>query len=178
MSGNLFERLRSDHQIVLAHASAIESAVAGGDSAAAISPEVGQLLGEMLALLERRFAVHLRVEEDALYPALVAALPEARATVRPLAAEHTELRVMLATLLETIARAGSAARDEQLTVQVRDLADLLRIHIRKEEAVVFTIAERVLSAEAVARLGESPPAHPITEPSPHQGRGDSKGIQP
>jgi hemerythrin-like domain-containing protein len=39
-----------------------------------------------------------------------------------------------------------------VAVQLRDFVDLLRIHIRKEEVVVFRVAERALAPDAVAAL--------------------------
>jgi hemerythrin-like domain-containing protein len=118
----------------------------------------------------------MRAEDEVLFPALVAALPAARDSVRPLVAEHRELRAMLAALLELVARPGSPARDEQIAVQVRDLADLLRIHIRKEEAVVLSIAERVLTPAEQAGLDEIRAGHDTSPHASRPGREDSRGI--
>jgi ABC-type uncharacterized transport system ATPase subunit len=59
--------------------------------------------------------------------------------------------MMLADLEETLCLPNEA-RDEQMTVQIRDLVDLLRIHIRKEEALVIGMAERVLRPSEVEAL--------------------------
>ena len=51
---------------------------------------------------------------------------------------------MLEALQRRVEQPATAERDEQLAVQTCDFVDLLRIHVRKEEAVVFRVAERVL----------------------------------
>jgi hemerythrin-like domain-containing protein len=178
MGPALFERLRSDHRRVLEETAQIEAAVAGPGDGGRFDAGVEVRLRDLLALLERQFATHMRAEDEAVFPALSAALPASGASLAPLAAEHRELRTMLAALVELVARPASGGRDEQIAVQVRDLADLLRIHIRKEEAVVFSIAERVLTPAELARLdslapGDAPPTH-----DPRPGRESSRGQHP
>jgi hemerythrin-like domain-containing protein len=67
---------------------------------------------------------------------------------------------MLKRLESTLAEPDPSDRDEQVAVQVRDFIDLLRIHIRKEEAVVIRVAERVLRPREVqalaARMTQTP----------------------
>jgi len=108
----------------------------------------------LVALLEQQFATHMRVEDDALFPALIEVLPEAGGSIAPLRDEHDELRSMLGGLARLLAQPIGPERDEQVAVQVIDLVDLLRIHVRKEEAVVFRVAERVLPAPTLRRLAE------------------------
>ncbi|HET9941540.1 MAG TPA: hemerythrin domain-containing protein, partial [Candidatus Eisenbacteria bacterium] len=105
----------------------------------------------LTALLARQFGSHMAAEDEVLYPALMNALPETRSSIEPLSADHGALRMMLADLEETLGLPGEA-RDEQMTVQIRDLVDLLRIHIRKEEALVIGVAERVLQPAEVEAL--------------------------
>jgi len=163
---------------VLDEVAAIEAAVSGLGAGDRLAPEAEQGLRALLALLEDQFATHMRAEDERVFPALLAALPGSRTSVTPLAAEHRELRAMLAALLEQTRRAPTPARDEQIAVQVHDLADLLRIHIRKEEAVVLSIAERVLTPAEQARLdsegaGDPSPHHPSRLP-----RDLPRGTQP
>ncbi len=176
MSETLFQRLRADHSRVLDRAAALELAVAETQAGGRIDPTTESALRELLGLLKGQFATHMRLEEEALYPALRSVLPATSASLSPLSSEHSELVAMLAALIELAARPGDGARDEQITVQVRDLADLLRIHIRKEEAVVFSIAERVLGPAELARLGRFGTGADHSDPSPRPAPGDSKGI--
>ena len=97
-------------------------------------------------------------------------LEDGAALVAPLHDEHDELRLMLGALAARLIEPPGATRDEQVVVQIRDLTDLLRIHIRKEETLVFGLAERVLKpivrAELAARRTPgrrpAPPDHPNT----------------
>jgi len=141
---SIFEQMREDHRRVLDEVAAMEEATArGADPVSAVT--------RLTALLVRQFGSHMAAEDDVLYPALMNALPETRASIEPLLADHGVLRMMLADLEETLCLPNEA-RDEQMTVQVRDLVDLLRIHIRKEEALVIGMAERVLRPSEVEAL--------------------------
>jgi hemerythrin-like domain-containing protein len=128
-------------------------------------------LRALIAHLDRQFATHMAAEEAVLYPALERAFPESAPSLRPLHEEHVELRAMLAALAERLLRPAGRARDEQVVVQARDFADLLRIHIRKEEAVVFDVSERVLEARVLRGLARQlAPFVPATAPRPRSQR--------
>jgi hemerythrin-like domain-containing protein len=112
-----------------------------------------------VALLARQFATHSATEEQVLFPALAEAFPGARPSLGPLEREHEEMRSMLARLAELLAQHATPARDEQIVIQVRDLVDLLRIHIRKEEQSVLNVARRVLTAAEISALGARMAGH-------------------
>ena len=145
-----FQRLRDDHGRLLAELEALESTA----EAPASRPRGIDELRGLVVLLERECAAHMRAEEEALFPALVGALAEARASVTPLVAEHAELNEMLANLAGVLAGPAGPERDEQIAVQVRDFVDLFRIHVRKEDALVFRVAERVLPESTLQELAE------------------------
>jgi hemerythrin-like domain-containing protein len=173
----IFERMREDHRNVLERIQVLDSAAAAVTRDAASDwpgPETRQVLGH----LARQFQTHMAAEDEVLYPALAEALPVARPSMEPLIADHGALRMMLADLQQELDEPASDARNELIGVQLRDLADLLRIHIRKEEAVVFTIAERALSPkemEALAARIDRGPAGPVRSTHrPPAGR--SKGV--
>lgn len=102
--------------------------------------------------LARQFATHMRAEEQVLYPALAPELPDGVARLGALREEHRDLRSMLARLRELLAAAAGASRDEQVVIQVRDLAELLALHMEKEEAAVFGLAARVLEPRELERV--------------------------
>jgi hypothetical protein len=58
---------------------------------------------------------------------------------------------MLDRLQKTLRRDPDAARHEEIIIQIRDLIDLLRLHIRKEE-IVLGVAERVLTPAEIEAL--------------------------
>ena len=142
----LIDRMKRDHARVLSEVSALESAL--GTGAAAPSGVIREVRG-LLDLLHAQFQTHMLAEDQILFPALVRALPASAGSVEPLQDEHAELRLMLERLRATLAEPPGDSRDEETAVQVHDLADLLRIHIRKEESLVFGIAARLLSGDVI-----------------------------
>ena len=151
---SIFDHLRKDHRLVLERIQELERDVFAPGTRRARVRAGGrdtQVKG-VIALLSRQFATHMAAEDEVLYPALVEALPQTKATVDPLHAEHAELRSMLIRLEATLSEPPSPARNEQVAVQTRDLVDLLRIHIRKEETLVLGVAERVLDSREIEAL--------------------------
>lgn len=143
-----YETFRRDHQRVLTRLESLEAELPGRRS----RPLREAPLRALIAHLERQFATHMAAEEAVIFPALERAFPESAALLRPLYQEHLELRTMLAALAQTLQRPATRAREEQVEVQARDFADLLRIHIRKEESAVFDMSERVLEARELRGL--------------------------
>ncbi len=149
----MFERMRNDHRSVLEHVSRLEQgALAPGRKVREPARERDRELLALVAMLDRQFATHMAAEDLVLFPELERVLPQGQAAVEPLRAEHEDLREMLRRLEKTLRKPARAARDEQIAVQVRDLIDLLRIHIRKEESIVLNVAERVLTPREIDAL--------------------------
>ena len=142
----LIEQMRRDHARVLSEIAALESALA---SPAAEGADIAADVPSLLDLLERQFRTHMAAEDEVLFPALLRALPAAAGSLKPLHDEHAELRLMLKRLRATLAEPAGESRDEDTAVQVHDIADLLRIHLRKEESLVFGVAARLLGREAI-----------------------------
>jgi hemerythrin-like domain-containing protein len=146
----VIERMREDHGRVLGAVESLERLLPA-DGPAGLPP--GPVLDGLVRLLEAQFGTHMAAEEEVLFPTLLVLVPETRASVAPLSAEHQDLRGMLDALSALLEAPTRPERDEQIVVQVRDLADLLRIHIRKEETAVFRLAERVLRPEDFQAIG-------------------------
>lgn len=148
-----FQSFRDDHRVVLDRLNALEGVLqarAGGGA----RPIDERSIRALVTHLEAQFGTHMRDEDELLFPALAESLPETAGGLAPLRAEHAELRQMLAALGSMLDRAASAARDEQIVVQLRDFVDLLRIHVHKEEAAVFNVAARVLQPNEILALSE------------------------
>jgi hypothetical protein len=96
---------------------------------------------------------HLAVEERVVFPALIKNLPELALTLESLRKEHAVIRDISESLGELLARPGTPRRDEQLLVQGRDLADLIRLHLRKEERAALDWSERVLPSTVQLEFG-------------------------
>lgn len=168
---DVFKQLRADHRHVLGQLPELERE-AGIGLRRRSGPPAGAL-PRILATLARQFDTHMAAEEDVLFPLLAEALPETLQRLEPLSLEHQELRGLLDSLNHLIQAPATAERREQIAVQARDLVDLLRIHVRKEEALVFSLAERVLGPEQlneVATRLASGPAKPA-----RRARGATKG---
>jgi hemerythrin-like domain-containing protein len=82
---------------------------------------------------------------------------------------------MLERLRTTIRRPPGASRDEEVAVQARDLIDLLRLHIRKEE-IVLSVAERVLTSREIEALESRLSAHFETHTRPDRPDATSGGL--
>src|SRR5690349_8241990 len=148
----LFERLRQDHAHVLREIGELEARLLRSGRGGRLPADVEAALPGLLALLEAEFSSHMAAEDEVLYPALVAAIPAAGGSIEPLFTEHAELRQMLARLVATLRDAPGAERTEQIRVQVHDVADLLRVHIRKEESLVFRLAPQLLTPSEIAAV--------------------------
>jgi hemerythrin-like domain-containing protein len=159
---DVFKQLRADHRHVLDELPELERAA--GIGARRKSAPRASTLRRILQTLARQFDTHLAAEEEVLFPLLAQALPETLGRLEPLSLEHQELRGLLGSLSRLMKVPANAEREEQIAVQARDLVDLLRIHVRKEEALVFRLAERVLGPEQlneVATRLANGPASPV-----------------
>ena len=153
-----FEPFRADHRQLLVWLDEIETVIQVSGPYG-ISPLTAAALNELVDFVEAQFATHMRAEEEVLYPSLEELFPEAAPSLTPLRAQHGELRTMLMRLRAVLGEPPSAGRDEQISVQVRDFVDLLRIHIHNEEAAVFGVAARVLTPASIERIEASVAAH-------------------
>lgn len=160
---DVFERMRADHQYVLREILIIDQAARRGPARGADPDWPGQPALRVLDMLAKQFDTHMAAEDEILFPVLIDALPQTRLSIEPLLAEHAALRDMLRALKGMIDAPPGEARDEQIGIQLRDFVDLLRIHIRKEEVVVISVAERVLRPREVeafaARMASGRPDH-------------------
>lgn len=144
-----FARLRRDHREVFARIDALEHDVL---RARRSGPLPVRALRSLVARLSAQFATHMTAEDEVLFPALERTFDGAAAVLAPLREEHADLRSLLASIAERLQQPRSRERDERLAVDARDLVDLLRIHVRKEERIVFRVMERVLGPEELADL--------------------------
>jgi len=156
------ERMRRDHQQVLERLALV--APDAGETAHPPRPDLSAVR-VFVEFLARQFDHHMATEDQILFPIVADALPATAESLQPLRLEHQELRTMLGALAALLATPAGSARDEQIGIQVADLAELLRIHMRKEERLVFPVAERVLRPGELERLATDRTAR-TREPSP------------
>lgn len=172
--GNVFDRMRNDHARVLQELATLERTLAGLEAVGGMNQGVGKAMRAAVRLLEREFVTHMAAEDEVMFPALARTLPHAAGQFEQLGAEHEELRSMLGSFGRLLGRPGDRERDEQVVVQFRDLLDLLRIHIRKEESAVFRVAERVIKPPMLQAIADRMNSGADKPPS-RAPRGHSKG---
>lgn len=150
------ERVRVDHRRMLAALAALEKSAGEGAGA---KPPLEQLRG-LLDVCDREVARHANLEDDLLFPALESTLLEARVAIEALRREREDVRFILGSLQRLLGEPPGTWRDEQLGVEVHDLAELVGIHVRKEESLVSGVLEHVSPPGAKPKgAGRSPGTH-------------------
>jgi quercetin dioxygenase-like cupin family protein/hemerythrin-like domain-containing protein len=172
----LLDEHRAAEAVFASFEQALAATARGG---AAIRPAVDAARA-MLAYLDGALEVHIRKEEEPLFPRLKARLPADDRYVEELVAEHDqarirreELRQMLDSLLagedhdelrqgrEALRAAaaaygpdGPAAADlSALRAAGRVLLRTLRVHFQNEEELAFPLAKDLLAAEELSAAG-------------------------
>lgn len=100
-------------------------------------------------------ACHHGDEEDVLFPLLEArAADHPGASLRSMRAEHDNGRSLVGTLRETLpaAAAGEPIARRRFCEAARQYVSLLLQHINKEDRLLFTLADQVLTPEEAAQL--------------------------
>jgi hypothetical protein len=121
--------LTKEHDLVVGMIAQVRQAHRAGDS-----PRMAQLARQIAAVL----GPHTRVEEDGLFPAFKADLPD---HVDALVAEHRRVEAVLDE------SADGTPGDPSWPDRLVDTMDLLRDHILKEQDGVFPAALAMLTTE-------------------------------
>ena len=150
MGATILQKLRADHRSVLRDLDLVDQALRLRRPQAAAAALTA--LGRVLDRLARQFDTHMAAEDERLFPAFAAVLPEASPGLETLRTEHAELRELLARITAILELPPDSRRDEAIRVHWSDFSELLRIHIRKEESVVFHVAERVVPEKEWRRI--------------------------
>ena len=177
MSSEPIQHLLDEHVEILAEFAQLEGAVQAleeqGDAALAEVIPVFQQVGQMMAdRLER----HARKEDEALFPAVEAAIGSSSPTGR-MRDEHKEIHAQSLLFRQTLRElnevehpkieaggerlrqlASDGDSQEELLATAREILHLVAIHFEKEEQVLFPMVPNLLSAAeqaAVARQMEA-----------------------
>jgi hemerythrin-like domain-containing protein len=130
--------LSHQHQHALALCVQIDRALAAGMESTALAGLVEKVVTQFDSDMRKHFAI----EETVLFPRL-SACDALRLLVIELLAEHRTMEALRDRL-------GQAPYGDRLT----EFSRLLRLHIRKEEGMLFEQAQRLLSPEQLTELGE------------------------
>ncbi|MAK56286.1 MAG: hemerythrin [Pusillimonas sp.] len=153
MSDHPIQQLVDDHRYILMvvnHLNSLAPGIAGSE------PVDVPLLRQAVEFM-REFADHCHhgKEEDLLFPALVEAnVPESGCPIGGLKGEHVKGRKLVGQLEEGInlLETDEAQARQTLCEAIRGIALLYPDHIWKEDAMVFPMAERLLSDAEVNGL--------------------------
>lgn len=149
------EDLKHEHKAILLALKILDSVEREITAEAAVDP--ADLIAFVGFLKEFADKCHHGKEEGILFPALLAAgVPERGGPVDVLLREHAEGRAWIQELEASIAPALDGTRFSRAA---RGYTELLRVHIQKEDDVLFPMAERVLTAAQLDGLFEAFEAH-------------------
>lgn len=99
--------------------------------------------GNAVRFFEGELVTHFRAEEESLFPAM-RDLSGASQIIDELLAEHEQMRRLIDQLRKT--------ELISLALTLKEFADTLEAHIRKEERELFPIYEQHASAETIFRV--------------------------
>ncbi|HSB12779.1 MAG TPA: hemerythrin domain-containing protein [Blastocatellia bacterium] len=99
--------------------------------------------GHAVRFFESELVTHFQAEEEFLFPAMLE-LSDAAGIVAELLAEHEEMRRLVDQLRKT--------ELTSLAHTLKEFADTLEAHIRKEERELFPIYEQQASPEVLLRV--------------------------
>lgn len=128
--------LSHQHQHALALSVQIDRSLQAGTA------DLEALQAQIRTMFNLEIRYHFAAEEEALFPE-AAAFAELKPLVDQLLREHVNLRGYFAR----------AERRELDAATLRDFAQLLSAHIRKEERELFEACQRLFPAEKLAAVG-------------------------
>lgn len=171
--------LLAEHEAASRRFAALEEAVAAltADDPATVAWAL-DTVHQTLAFLDRDLEVHIRKEEEPLFPLLKAALPADDRLIDEMVAEHDQARLKrerLRAALEELttghddvregrerlrgalatATAGTLTTSGIAAVRqaARAVLQTLRVHFQNEEELVFPLAPQLLTVEQLAAAG-------------------------
>jgi len=103
-----------------------------------------------IKVFEEAMEHHFCVEEEALFPALEAATPQAQGPIRVMTMEHIQMRHMIRGLAMAVEQ---SAKDEALGLS-ETLLMTIQQHNMKEENILYPLADRCVP-EVADRIADS-----------------------
>jgi hemerythrin-like domain-containing protein len=134
--------LSRDHHDGLVQAVRLRRAAANGDASARLAAA-----REFVEFFRKEERVHLRDEEEELFPLFLRHVPSPPAPLREARVHHVQLEG-LARTLEIAVAAGIADRETLAAA-----GELLDAHIRLEERQLFPLIEELVPEDELRRLG-------------------------
>lgn len=147
--------LSSEHRVIEVVLDCLERLTGQAQAASRLDRESAETVVDFI----RSFAdgCHHGKEENHLFPALVRkGVPGESGPVGVMLHEHEEGRAYVRAMAEQIPAAAEGDKDAVAAFSINAFRyiELLRAHIKKEDGVLFPMAERILSKEDRRRLRE------------------------
>ncbi len=146
------ELLKEEHQAVLRKLTALETDISHLNERAEISAE----LKELASFFETEFWTHFDKEEKALFPEFDNFMPRGVGPLAVMLQEHEVLRDTNEVMQEGIAKYLSGADDAEtrqiITQNGSHFVDFLRQHIRKEDGILFAMADMHLTSQQMEKI--------------------------
>lgn len=130
------EMLVAEHETVLKKLEEIRNAAISGNVAG---------VATLLPFFEKDIQLHRRKEEEVLFPAIVRVCGEDGSPVGCMLEEHRIEKGLVERIRKDLDGEGGKGASRTLAADVEEFVDFLRFHIRKENEVLFPLAESVLS---------------------------------
>src|SRR5205807_441542 len=105
--------------------------------------------GEVVARIVEELSRHAAIEEQAFYPAVREAMPDAEEDVLEALEEHHVVKWTLSEL------DGMDPTDERFTAKVTVLTDLVRHHVEEEEGELFPEVRKAMKRKELEELAQA-----------------------
>lgn len=118
--------------------------------------ELFSKLFELVSVFNGKLADHSKREEEALFPMMNSHLGENDRTIETMEYEHQKAEQHLQDFLDETDQAGETIDEynaQTITVYAVQAYATLTQHFAKEETMLFPLAEKILTAEEMAKLG-------------------------
>ena len=145
-------QLADDHERVLEKLDSLHNMVTQSD----LKAEAAVQLNELARFFATELELHLKKEEEALFPEFGKYIPQEGGPVGVMLMEHEDLRRLNKAFQQGVASWEQNSADAQRVINDagNQLISLLRQHIDKEDNILFPMAEEFLSEAEQAHVGE------------------------
>ncbi len=152
------EELTQEHQAVLSQLDTLHAALARLlEDEARVDSEALSDVEAVVQFLETELGIHLRKEEEVLFPVLSGYLGQEGGPIGVMLLEHEDLRRSLralSTALGTLRGDAQPASCQEARQVGYGLIGLLRQHIKKEDHILFPMAGSFLDRGQLLALGQ------------------------
>jgi iron-sulfur cluster repair protein YtfE (RIC family) len=156
MSEQCVRHLQAEHARFMEAFAALEEWLRKAQAATPLSQQEWQQARERFESFAREVALHIRKEEQVLFPALEAYLPRDVGPLAVLRGEHRDISGHLGNLLESLGVLASEPENRRAGQSFlnagRAMLQLVYDHLYKENRVLFPMVARFLSPERDTHL--------------------------